>query len=196
MSLEAFAAWLQATAFSTALQSTAWVVPLLQSLHILMIGVVFVSILAVALKVLGWLRVDESLQQVWQRFAPFLWGGLAVMALTGLLLVIAEPVRELMSISFRIKMLLLVAGIVGAVAFGRRVARIAQALVGQGAAPAPPQAGRIGQGPMQPALPAGLRAGAIATIVLWLAVIFLGRAIAYDDAIWGTARDVSGGVME
>lgn len=195
MSLEAFASWLQATAFSTALQSTAWVVPLLQSLHILMIGVVFVSILAVALKVLGWLRVEESLQQVWQRFAPFLWGGLAVMAVTGLLLVIAEPVRELMSISFRLKMLLLVAGIIGAVSFGRHVARIAQRLAGQGAASPAPATG-TGRGPAQPVLPAGLRAGAIATIVLWLAVIFLGRAIAYDDAIWGTARDVSGGMME
>src|SRR5690606_27978046 len=110
MSLAGFAAWLQATPFSITLQSTAWVVPLLQSLHILMIGVVFVSILAVALKVLGWLRVEEPLEQVWSRFAPFLWIGLLVMASTGLLLVVAEPVRELMSISFRIKMLLLVVG--------------------------------------------------------------------------------------
>lgn len=181
MSLGDFAAWLQATPFSIALQSTAWVVPLLQSLHILMIGVVFVSILAVALKVLGWLRVEEPLQRVWARFAPFLWGGLAVMALTGLLLVVAEPIRELLSVSFRLKMLLLVVGISGAVAFGRRVARNAPVLSADaGATPA--------------TLPAGLRAAAIATILLWLAVIFLGRAIAYDDAIWGTARDVAGEV--
>lgn len=171
MSLAAFAASLQASSFSTTLQSTPWVVPLLQSLHILMIGVVFVSILAVALKVLGWLRVDETLVQVWHRFAPFLWGGLAVMALTGLLLVIAEPVRELMSLSFRIKMLLLLVGITGAVAFARHVAHAAgRAPAGQGAA-----VRHSG----------GLRAAAIATVLLWLAVICLGRAIAYDEAIWG-----------
>jgi hypothetical protein len=167
MSLAGFAAWLQATAFSTTLQSTAWVVPLLQSLHILMIGVVFVSVLAVALKVLGWLRVEEPLERVWSRFAPFLWTGLVVMASTGLLLVVAEPVRELTSISFRIKMLLLVVGIAGAVAFGRRIARVPKHL------------------PDIHPQPASMRAAAIATVVLWLVVIFLGRAIAYDDAIWG-----------
>src|SRR5690606_2636484 len=129
------------------------------------------SILAVALKVLGWLRVDETLAAVWGRFAPFLWGGLAVMALTGLLLVIAEPVRELMSISFRIKMLLLGVGIAGAVAFGRRVARAGHATAPAAAA----------------SLPRPMRVAAIATVLLWLAIIFLGRAIAYDDAIWGTS---------
>src|SRR5690606_34737498 len=98
MSLAGFAAWLQATSFSTTLQSTAWVVPLLQSLHILMIGVVFVSILAVALKVRGWLRVDEPLERVWSRFASYLWTGHVVMATTGLLLVVTEPVREQTSI--------------------------------------------------------------------------------------------------
>ncbi len=171
MSLAAFAASLQASSFSTALQSTPWVVPLLQSLHILMIGVVFVSVLAVALKVLGWLRVEDSLARVWQRFAPFLWGGLAVMALTGLLLVIAEPVRELTSVSFQIKMLLLVVGIAVAIAFARRMAQATQKAAD--GAPARP--------------PHGLRAAAVATVLLWLAIIFLGRAIAYDEALWGVA---------
>ena len=45
MSLLEFATWLQSTPFSVAIQSASWVVPTLQSLHILMIGVVFVSIL-------------------------------------------------------------------------------------------------------------------------------------------------------
>lgn len=170
MSLAAFAASLQASSFSTALQSTPWVVPLLQSLHILMIGVVFVSILAVALKVLGWLRVEDPLVRVWQRFAPFLWGGLAVMAVSGLLLVIAEPVRELTSVSFQIKMLLLVVGIAGAIAFARRMAHATEGTA-EGAAF---RASR------------GLRAAAVATVLLWLAIIFLGRAIAYDEALWGT----------
>nr|PZN60145.1 MAG: hypothetical protein DIU62_14980 [Pseudomonadota bacterium] len=171
MSLAAFCEWLQATAFSTALQATFWVVPTLQSLHILMIGVVFVSILAVALKVLGVIRADEPLARVWQRFAPFLWGGIAVMAATGVLLVVTEPARELMSISFRLKMVLLAVGIAAAVAFGRRVAR---------------GAGSVSAATIEAPPPAGMRIGAIATVLLWLAIIFLGRAIAYDEAVWGT----------
>lgn len=172
MSLAGFAAWLQATPFSITLQSHAWVVPALQSLHILMIGVVFVSILAVALRVLGWFRADESLIQVLRRFAPFLWTGVVVMACTGLLLTITEPVRELTSVSFRIKIPLVVIGVIVAAIFARRVARAAH----NGAVAA--TAAGVRQ-------PTGMRLAAVATVLLWLVIIFLGRAIAYDEAIWG-----------
>jgi hypothetical protein len=43
-----FATWLQATSLSVTIQSVGWVVPFLQSVHILGIGVVFVSVLMVA----------------------------------------------------------------------------------------------------------------------------------------------------
>ena len=33
---------------------------------------------------------------------------------------------------------------------------------------------------------AGRKAAAVATVVLWLAIIFLGRAIAYDVEVWGS----------
>jgi hypothetical protein len=170
MSVEGFAAALQSTEFSDALKSASWIVPTLQAAHILMIGVVFVSILMIALRVLGRVRVDEPLSHVWNRFAPFLWAGLVVMAISGILLVIAEPVREFMTLSFRLKMLLLVFGVASAAMFGRKVRVVAgnDADVGE----------------RQPA-PAGLRAAAMATVALWIAIIFLGRAIAYDDSVWG-----------
>ena len=163
MSLESLAQGLQASRFSEVLQATSWVVPTLQAIHILMIGVVFVSILAVALRVLGRVRAEEPLLRVWRRFAPFIWTGVTVMAVTGLLLTIAEPVRQVMTLSFRIKMLLVAVGVISALAFGRRVGRAAS-----GTEQAPP------------------RGAAVATVVLWLAIIFLGRAIAYDDSIWGS----------
>ena len=54
-----FAEWLQTTPVSVTIQSVEWIIPLLQSIHILMIGVVFVSILMIALRVLGRVRMDE-----------------------------------------------------------------------------------------------------------------------------------------
>jgi hypothetical protein len=186
MTLAVFCEWLQATAFSTALQATFWVVPTLQSVHIVMIGVVFVSVLAVALRVLGIVRRDEPLVRVWRRFAPFLWAGVGVMAVTGLLLVVAEPARELMSISFRLKMVLLAVGIVAALIFGRRVARAAGRPAAAPTSTEDPAA--------QPPQSAALRVAAVATVLLWLAIIFLGRAIAYDEAVWGphTVQQVTG----
>lgn len=168
MSVLEFASALQATRLSAGLQSIPWMVPALQSLHILMIGVVFVSVLVVALRVLGWMRADQPLQLVWRRFAPFLWGGLVVMATTGLLLVVAEPVREFMTLSFRLKLVLLVVGITAAALFGRDVR------------------GAVAADELERPLPARMRFAAAATVLLWLAVIFLGRAIAYDDSVWGS----------
>ena len=169
--MRGFAEQLQASALSEALQAAGWIVPTVQSIHILAIGVVFVSILMIALRVLGWARMDQSPAAVVARFAPWLWGGLAVMATTGLVLVLAEPVREIMNASFRTKMALLLVAVASAAWFGRT---LAPPVTADGAAP--PEAG-----PFTPAAKA-LAAG---TVVLWLAIIFLGRAIAYDVEVWG-----------
>ncbi len=102
---------------------------------------------------------------------PFFWSGLAVMAFTGVVLTIAEPVREFMTLSFRFKMLLLAICIASAVAFGRSArgaARVASAAAGD-----------------EPPVAAGVRATVIITLVLWIGIIFLGRAIAYDNSVWG-----------
>lgn len=167
MNLLEFATWLQSTSFSVAIQTHGWIVPTLQSIHIIMIGVVFVSILMVSLRILGRVRAEEPLHAVWNRFAPFMWTGVIVMVVTGLLLTISEPVRELMTLSFRLKMLLLAVAITSAIVFGRRVRA---AVAAERAA----------------AASGALRAGAVVTVILWLAIIFLGRAIAYDDVVWGS----------
>lgn len=162
-----FAQWLQSTTLSVAIQSAGWAIPLLQSIHILVIGIVFVSILMIALRVLGRMRADEPFARVWRRFAPWMWSGLVVMAVTGLLLVIGEPVRQFTSLSFWIKMTLLAIGIASAVTFGRLLAPAAA-------------------GEQRHEFSAAAKAAAVATLALWLAVIFLGRAIAYDVEVWGS----------
>jgi hypothetical protein len=161
-----FAEWLGSTPLSVAIQSRLWLTPLLQTIHILMIGVVFVSMLSVALRVLGQVRTDEPLAEVWHRFAPWFWTALGVMAGTGLILTISEPVREVSALSFWIKMTLIVIGVASALYFGRTVATAA------------------GVGAVTSVHSGRARVVAVATIVLWVAIMFLGRWIAYDVEIW------------
>lgn len=146
------AGWLGTTGLSQAIQSHTWLIALLQAVHILMIGLVFVSMLMIALRVLGRIRTDETVEAVWGRFAPFLWGGLAVMAGTGLLLVIGEPLRQANSLSFWLKMGLVAIAVWGATLLRRRPSRDL----------------------------------AWVMIFIWIAIIFLGRAIAYDVEVWGS----------
>lgn len=159
-----FAEWLGSTPLSVAIQSRLWLTPLLQTIHIVMIGIVFVSMLSVALRVLGQIRSDEPLAETWHRFAPWFWTALGVMAGTGLILTISEPVREVSALSFWIKMALIIVGVSSALYFGRTVAAA-------GAGGSSVYSGRA-------------RVVAVATILLWVAILCLGRWIAYDVEIW------------
>ena len=150
---------LEDSALSQAIKGVEWLIPLLQSIHIVTIGVVFVSSLMIALRVLGRMRADEPFAAVWGRFAPFMWGGLIVMAATGLILIVGEPVREVTALSFWLKMGLVVVAASGTAGFGRLRAAAS--------------------------FSTAAKTGAVALIVVWLAIIFLGRAIAYDTEVWG-----------
>jgi uncharacterized membrane protein SirB2 len=158
-----FAHWLQSTQFSIAIQSTLWIMPLVQAIHIVMIGIVFVSLLVICLRVLGRARMDETLDAVWARFAPWMWTALAVMAATGLVMIFGEPVREATATSFWLKMGLILVAIAMVNALRRSLA------------------GNMGQH-----FSSGARFMAYAVIVVLVAIVFLGRAIAYDLEVWGS----------
>jgi hypothetical protein len=163
--LSGFAEWLHATSLSQTIQSVSWIVPLLQSIHILMIGVVFVSSLVVALRVLGRMRADESFATVWGRFAPWLWGALLTMVATGVLMIVGEPARQFGALSFWLKMGLLILAVT--------LTLLLRLLLRN----APHDADMPLRGPARPV--------AVGVLVLWVAIIFLGRAIAYDVEVWG-----------
>jgi hypothetical protein len=97
------------------------------------------------------------------------------MALKGALLVVGEPVRQATALSFWLKMALVAVGVASAAAFGR-VVRAAAHPAGE-----------------RPEFSAGTKSVAVATVALWLAIIFLGRAIGYDIEIWESLSPVSGG---
>jgi hypothetical protein len=162
--VQEFAAWLHATAFSQWIQAERWVIPLLQSIHIVMIGLVFISSLMIALRVLGRMRADEPFIAVWGRFAPWMWSGLGVMLVTGLLLVVGEPAREFTTLSFWLKMGMVLAAVLLTTFLGAQIRS------------APHDAAT----PLRSARPV-----ACVLVVLWLFIIFLGRAIAYDLEVWG-----------
>ncbi len=159
-----FAQWLASTPASLWVQTHLWVTPLLQSIHILMIGVVFVVIMMLSLRVLGYVSTDETFAAVWQRFTPWLWSALVIMLTSGVILAIGEPVREASALSFWIKMCLIVIGVVSALVFGRTLRPFAYVGAAQFSASA--------------------KLVAAGTLVLWLLIIFLGRAIAYDVEVW------------
>jgi hypothetical protein len=110
--IEKFCDWLSATNISVAFQSTSWFVPLVQTVHIMSIAVLLVSVYVIGLRLVG-LRGRLPLAAVAARSTPWIWVSLCVLLASGVLLTITEPARELLKWVFRVKMLmvLLLAGI-------------------------------------------------------------------------------------
>lgn len=162
-----FALWLSTTWPSVFLQEhNGWAIPAIQSVHIVGIALVFGSVLMIDLRILGWAGMDRTLEQVTRRFGPWLTGSLWLLLVTGILMVVGEPVRELVTLSFWLKMALVAVGAAVAVAFQRTLRRRGSELEGSLA--------------RQPSI----KALALFTLVLWASVIVLGRLIAYDY-VWG-----------
>ena len=106
--MKPFAEWLSQTALSVAIQSHEWVIPTIQSIHILAICAFVGSVLMIDLRILEWAWRDQTLSETHSRFGPWALWALAVLLVTGLLMIIGEPPRELLAISFWIKMALVV----------------------------------------------------------------------------------------
>lgn len=111
MQIQTVIDWISSTALSRAIQDNAsWVVPTEQSFHIVGLAILAGSVLVSELRLLGILATDESPSAVLKRHLPWAWGGLALLIVTGLLLVFGEPERELTSQIFWLKMGLIVSG--------------------------------------------------------------------------------------
>jgi hypothetical protein len=78
-------------------------------------------------------------------------------------LCIGEPVREAKALSFWLKMALILVGVLSVL--GLR---------------------RAALGVRGNAMPGGIRFASVLVLVVWIAVIYLGRAIAYDAEVWGS----------
>lgn len=162
-----FALWLSQTYPSVLIQTNnAWAIPTIQSIHIAGIGIVLASVFMMDLRILGLAGRDQTLRQTTNRFGPWLMWSLVALLVTGVLMVIGEPVRELVTISFWLKMFLIAVGTLVAAIFLRTLQKHDQRW----------------EDAMTKRL--SIKLMAIFTFLVWLAVIVLGRLIAYDH-IWG-----------
>lgn len=112
-SLDAFCSRLSETALSQAIQATDWVIPAVQTVHIIAVATVITSILMVDLRLMGFAARRQPIAAVVKRYLPPVWYALPVLLATGSTLIIAEPSRSLQNPVFILKMclLLLAAGV-------------------------------------------------------------------------------------
>jgi len=156
-----FAQGIENTNLSRTIRELLWVVPWVQTVHILAIAVVLSSIFMIDMRILNLNGTTQTMVQTARRFVPWLWWGLVVLTLSGTILIIGEPVRSLVNPAFWLKMTLLLIAIISTVAFQLTLRRDA------GFWEKPHRAGTL------------TRALAVGSLLVWCGIAVAGRWIAY-----------------
>jgi len=157
-----FSLWVTDWPFAIWLQSHFYAIPAFQTVHILSIAILFGSTLMLNLRVLGVSGTDQTLTTAFRRYQPWIWSALMALIASGIVLLISEPVRNMVNSVFWLKMGALVVTVLVSLWFHRAVSA------------------RMDQWDVSPAGHASIRVGAVALIVLWMVVMVGGRWIAYS----------------
>lgn len=158
-----FATWLNDTSLSSAFKTAGWLVPVSQSVHIIAIGIVLSAFVMLTMRTTGLSSRGVGISLLNRRFLPWVWVSIVVLAVTGVIQIIAEPGRAMPNPYFQAKMAFLVVVIALLWRFQSAVRR-------------------------DPALwdsreifPARIRGVFALLLLLTIAIIFCGRWIAYSD---------------
>jgi len=152
---------LEATPIGAAVRESLWLFPAIETLHLLGMAVLFTTIAAFDLRLLGLALPGVPVQPLARRLFPWAWTGFTVQVVTGALLFASEATKMVVNPAFRLKMLLIALAGLHAAAFRRIACRDVSAW--DPAAP-PPLRGKI--------------AGLI-SLALWVGVVAAGRWIGF-----------------
>ena len=156
-----FAFWITETPLSLFMVENFWLVPGAQVVHILAIAAAFGATLMLTLRTMGASGTGATIEETSARYVPWIWWGLLVIVISGLLMLTAEPLRNMINAVFWFKMIFLVGTILITLGFQKRI-----------------RAAAAGAGVTWVA-GGGTKTAAIAILVLWCLIMVCGRWIAY-----------------
>ena len=139
-----------------------YVWPLLESTHVLSLGLFVGTAVMNDLRLLGWTMREVPVSEVTGRLLPWIRIGFAVMLTTGLLLFYSSPVRYYHNIFFRFKVLLLIVAGLNAFVFHRGIHR------------------RVAEWDNDTKLPRAARVAGAVSLIAWALIVVSGRLIAYN----------------
>src|SRR5580704_18988709 len=108
MHLVEFVQWLNDRHFSVALRGDDWPFPIIETVHILGLGVSVGFVLWVDLRLLGVTMRRERVSEIVSQLEPWAIAGFIVMFISGFLLLLAEPMKCYSTLSFRLKVVVLI----------------------------------------------------------------------------------------
>lgn len=161
MNWEPLATWLESTYLHEVMINVFWMFPLMETLHFLGLTVMFGALLVVDFRVMGLVKFINM--KAAMAFIPVAIIGFAFNLFTGIMFLNADPYRYLPNLAFQWKMALIIIAGVNALWFwfGEHK-ELCQLADGEDA-------------------PFRAKVIALLSVVIWVAVIVLGRMIPYVD---------------
>lgn len=164
--LEPLAEWISTSylngIFADTTRTSTWlIVPVSQSIHIIAVSVLMMSVLLLNCRILGIAGTRQSFPRLSNQLMPWIWPALIVLLLTGVVQTIAEPMRELLSNTFWLKMTMLAVTLLITAGYAFSLGRDPH----------------FWEHSRQRRFV--LKALAILSLVLWLGIVVAGRLIAY-----------------
>jgi hypothetical protein len=164
MDIAGLIASLEASRLATTIRNSLYLFPLIESVHVLGLTMVFGTILIIDLRLLGLASTRRAFTAIASDVLKWTWLAFAVTATTGLLMFVTNAGTYYYNVYFRAKMALLILSGVNMLAFELTARRSVHSWDRNAAAPA-----------------AG-RAVAVLSLVVWIGVIFLGRWVGFTSA--------------
>jgi hypothetical protein len=158
--LLAWCHWLYDLPWVVQLEESDNLFPIIESVHVLGIGLMAGTILTVDLRVMGLVFRQESVRRIADTLLPYTWWGFALMVVSGLPLFAAESIKVIYNPAFRAKLVLLALAGANAALFHGTVYRTVDTWGSRALTPFP------------------ARVFAAMSATLWFAVIVSGRLIA------------------
>ena len=118
--LTELALWISDSSLTLWIVTHFWVLPIIQVVHILAIAGSFASVLMINARMFG-IAGSSSMADTANRYIRVLWWSFLILVISGLGMIIAEPIRELINPIFWIKMGLVVVGVHVAIWFHKGV---------------------------------------------------------------------------
>lgn len=146
---------------SAAIRENVNAFPVLESLHVLAVALVFGTILIVDLRLLGVASHRRGAERLITELLPYTWGAFVLAVITGLLMFISNAPAYAANTQFLLKLVAIAVAGLNMVWFHTAAYR------------------RIGQWDEDMPPPRSARVAGAVSISLWIAVIFLGRWIGF-----------------
>ncbi|MGH9717396.1 MAG: DUF6644 family protein [Candidatus Acidiferrales bacterium] len=160
--LYSFCFWLEHSLMGRSIHNSAWMFPMIETVHLFGVVVLVGSASVLDLRLMGVAFKDYTVSMVAERFLPWIWAGFAIQVATGVLLFSSEATKMYGSDVFRVKMLLIAAAGINALVF--------HLLAYQS----------VGKWEQDKVAPLSARFAGTFSILLWFGIVGAGRWIAYS----------------